>query len=108
VTVSRTFQKRTEFFACCQCGAEVQGDGYTNHCPHCLWSLHVDVYPGDRADDCRGPMQPIGIEKKNGEYRLVHQCMRCGQIRRNKAAKDDNFERLLALADLRNSVPQKD
>ncbi|MEK7158524.1 MAG: RNHCP domain-containing protein, partial [Patescibacteria group bacterium] len=47
--MSRTFQRRVEDFTCESCGAQVTGDGYTNHCPQCLVSKHVDVYPGDRA-----------------------------------------------------------
>ena len=27
----------------------MKGNGYTNHCPKCLWSKHVDINPGDRG-----------------------------------------------------------
>ena len=52
----KKFIKVKEDFVCEHCGAEVKGDGYTNHCPKCLWSKHVDVHPGDRAAECGGMM----------------------------------------------------
>jgi len=80
-------------FTCRECGAEVQplrGGGYRNHCPACLCSLHVDVNPGDRANDCGGVMEPVGAELtgKKG-WVIVHRCRRCGEVRRNKAALAD-------------------
>ena len=51
-------------FICQNCGKEVLPltDGsYRNHCPFCLYSLHVDIIPGDRASDCGGIMKPIKI-----------------------------------------------
>lgn len=94
----RKFQRRKEDFTCTQCGQFVHGDGYTNHCPHCLWSRHVDINPGDRAAQCGGMLQPIAIETRNNQYILIHRCQTCGIIRRNKTAPNDNFEALLALA----------
>ena len=44
-----SFTRKVEDFTCEHCGREVHGNGYTNHCPHCLHSKHVDVNPGDRA-----------------------------------------------------------
>ena len=44
------------------------GGDHRNHCPNCLSSLHVDQEPGDRAADCGGIMDPIGVwvRKKRG------------------------------------------
>ncbi len=98
MTGERKFQRRTEDFTCEHCGEEVKGDGYTNHCPACLWSKHVDVNPGDRAESCGGMMQPMGIELLSGEYRIVHRCERCGEVRKNKRAENDNFDTLVELA----------
>lgn len=42
------FTKTVEDFICAHCGTHVRGNGYTNHCPECLWSKHVDNNPGDR------------------------------------------------------------
>ena len=37
---ARNFQRHVEDFECEHCGAFVEGDGYTNHCPACLWCKH--------------------------------------------------------------------
>jgi len=64
----KQFQKRKEDFTCGNCRLSVKGNGYTNHCPRCLWSLHVDVNPGDRSEVCRGMMRPIGVEIEKGGF----------------------------------------
>lgn len=94
-------------FSCAQCGTEVAplvGGGYRNHCPACLHSLHVDVNPGDRAADCGGVMEPIAVEHaaKKG-WVLVHRCLRCGAVRRNRAAlsdpvQPDDYDAIVALS----------
>ncbi len=96
--MGRKFQRRKENFRCEHCGAWVEGDGYTNHCPRCLWSKHVDVYPGDRAATCQGLMEPIGVMVEDDGYVIVHRCTRCGLVRRNRASPQDDFEVLLKLA----------
>lgn len=96
--MARYFQRRPEDFTCAHCGAQVQGDGYTNHCPACLYSLHVDLSPGDRLADCKGLMIPLAVEQKAGEYRILHRCQRCGYEKWNRAAAQDSFERLLQVA----------
>lgn len=95
--MSRKFQRRTENFTCEHCGQPVTGNGYTNHCSACLWSKHVDVNPGDRAADCGGLMEPVGAEQKSGESILVHRCVVCGHIKRNRTAPEDNFSLLLKI-----------
>ena len=79
--------------------------GYSsrNHCPFCLWSLHVDKLPGDRANECRGEMEPVRVElsSKKG-YVIVHRCRKCGEEHRNKAANEapnqpDNLRLLIKL-----------
>ena len=90
--MSSKFKKHTEDFVCERCGFFVEGDGYTNHCPECLWSKHVDVFPGDRAGECGGMMEPVGVEIKNKEYVILHKCVKCGFEKKNKAAKEDNFD----------------
>ncbi len=81
-----------EDFICGTCGFSVRGNGYTNHCPQCLWSKHVDVNPGDREATCQGLMEPIRIESKNGSFVILHRCVVCGFERRNKAADGDSFD----------------
>lgn len=95
--MAKKFQRRREDFYCEHCGMFVQGNGYTNHCPQCFWSKHVDVNPGDRAEKCGGLMNPVRIESKGGDYRLVHKCSRCGVQRNNKIFKEDDITRLLEL-----------
>jgi len=85
------FIRKIEDFKCEHCGAEVIGNGYTNHCPKCLWSKHVDNNPGDREAKCKGMMNPTRIEGKIGEWVIVHTCERCGYQKRNKVAEEDEL-----------------
>jgi len=96
--VERRFQRRIEDFTCLNCGAEITGDGFTNHCPHCLWSRHVDVNPGDRAAACGGAMPPVAQEVKNGRTMIRHRCKTCGFERLNKLAPQDSVDALIRLA----------
>lgn len=97
--MARRFQRTVEDFACGHCGLEVQGDGYTNHCPRCLWSQHVDVNPGDRLAGCGGLMEPVAIEGTPGTYRILHRCQLCSAEKWNQASPADDFDALLALAE---------
>ena len=96
----KEFTKRDENFVCENCGKPVEKLVYTSrdHCPHCLCSKHVDIMPGDRANDCHGLLRPVQVEldSKKG-YVIVYKCERCGQLHRNKAAEDDNTELLIQL-----------
>jgi hypothetical protein len=92
------FKRTTENFVCEKCGHHVEGTGYTNHCPECLWSKHVDIFPGDRAEKCGGMMEPIGIEKKGKEYTIIHKCTVCGHKKPNKAVKEDNFQMIIQIS----------
>lgn len=102
--MSPKFQRRIENFTCEQCGESITGNGYTNHCPHCLWSKHVDIYPGDRASDCGGLMEPVGAEQKGSETIIIHRCIRCGHMKPNRAAPEDNFDLLIELVALGNTL----
>ncbi|MDR0423029.1 MAG: RNHCP domain-containing protein, partial [Rickettsiales bacterium] len=73
---AKKFIKKVENFVCEQCGFEVLGSGYTNHCPNCLYSKHVDINPGDRLCECEGLMLPIDIEQKGGKFIIVHKCQK--------------------------------
>ena len=88
---SKRFAKNDNGFICVVCGKEVLPLGYTsrNHCPFCLSSVHVDVNPGDRANDCGGILSPIRAEPdpKRG-YIITHRCKRCGKTVRNKTAHE--------------------
>ena len=93
--------KNDNGFVCQHCGKEVSPLGYTSrdHCPHCLYSIHIDIIPGDRANTCLGDLQPIAVENnpKKG-YVIVYKCTKCGEIKRNKSADDDNFDVILSVA----------
>lgn len=95
--MSKKFQKKIEDFVCEKCGENIKGNGYTNHCPKCLWSKHVDVNPGDRASDCGGLMKPIRIEMDGQETIIVHECVKCRHIKRNKKADDDNIDKIIEI-----------
>ena len=101
----KRFTKNDDGFVCAHCGKEVKPLGYTsrNHCPFCLWSLHVDVNPGDRANTCGGQLEPVSAvpDAKRG-YIIIHRCVRCGELRRNKAAHEarvqpDNLSLIIKL-----------
>ena len=87
----KRFSKKDDGFICAHCGKEVKPLGYTSrdHCPFCLWSLHVDVNPGDRANDCRGNLVPIKAypDPRKG-YIIAYRCDKCGEIHRNRAAHE--------------------
>lgn len=89
--MSQIFIKRLENFICGQCGKAVAGDGYTNHCPHCLYSRHVDIHPGDRAAECGGLMMPVGLERRHGADRIIHRCLECQHQNPNRVGKDDDL-----------------
>ena len=101
----KRFSKNDNGFICAHCGKEVLPLGYTsrNHCPFCLWSLHVDINPGDRACECRALMEPVKVvtDPKKG-YIILHRCTKCHEIHRNKAAHEakvqpDNKKLLIQL-----------
>ncbi len=95
----KQFIKTKENFVCKNCKTKVIGNGYTNHCPKCLFSLHVDINPGDRAETCRGLMEPINFELRKGNYILTHKCLACGKIKRNKLLSEDNLNVLTMLSE---------
>lgn len=109
MTEQRKFQRRIEDFVCEKCGAEVKGNGYTDHCPVCLWGRHVDVNPGDRAAGCGGMMEPVRAEVKSGKYLLCYICNECGHKFRVKSAPKDNFEALIKIKinQIPNSRPRR-
>ncbi len=94
--MSQTFQKNKEDFVCEHCGQAVLGSGYTNHCPKCLWSKHVDKNPGDRLEKCGGMMAPIKVEMEKDEFILSNKCEKCGHIKRNKTSLGDDLSNFLS------------
>lgn len=90
-------------FNCRRCGRGVApqpyGSRHRNHCPHCLWSLHVDEITGDRRSGCRANMAPIAVwVRDDGEWALIHRCTGCGALRSNRVAADDNPWTMMSVA----------
>jgi len=98
MTTTARFTKNQEDFICAVCGTHVHGNGYTNHCPNCLSSLHVDINPGDRACSCGGIMLAVELEHRNGKDIILHRCQKCGFERKNQRAPEDNFNAILSLS----------
>jgi hypothetical protein len=94
----KKFIRTVEDFVCENCGKKVAGNGYTNHCPSCLYSKHVDINPGDRMSNCGGLMKPIEIQQKNGEFIILHKCEKCGFERKNKVSSEDNVDTIIKIS----------
>ena len=90
-------------FTCKFCGRLVvpagAGSSHRNHCPNCLYSLHLDIEPGDREADCGGLMEPVSVwVRKSGEWAVIHRCRICGMFSSNRIAADDNPMKLMSIA----------
>lgn len=87
------FVKNDESFICKNCGKKVEKLGYTSrdHCNYCLYSIHIDITPGDRENDCKGLLIPINVleDSKKGKV-IVYKCNKCGSIVKNIVARDDD------------------
>lgn len=93
------FTRTKEDFRCFHCHKGVKGTGYTDHCPYCLWSLHVDINPGDRSSSCRGEMAPISAVNERKNIKIRYECLKCGIIKNVNAAPNDSKDLLLKLID---------
>ena len=96
----KKFSVIDEEFICENCGKKVPKLGYScrNHCPYCLYSKHVDINPGDRQEKCHGLLEPIEIETSSKKgYIIIFKCQKCGTIKKNKVAEDDNMEKIIEL-----------
>jgi ribosome biogenesis GTPase / thiamine phosphate phosphatase len=100
----KLFRNLNDGFVCGSCGAKVvplsSGGHNRNHCPFCLASLHVDeTIPGDRLSNCHGLMPAFAVEtRRTGEHVLLHRCVKCGKVSKNRIAADDDFEKVIALS----------
>lgn len=96
----KRFSMIDESFICEHCHNEVDKLNYTarDHCPNCLYSKHVDIFPGDRQNECHGLLKPVGIEKFKKTYKILYQCEKCGQTHKNIMASDDNMDRIIELS----------
>ena len=96
----KQFTMKDENFICENCGKSVKKLNYTarDHCPHCLYSKHVDIMPGDRANNCKGLLKPIGIEKFKDSYKIIYKCIKCNEFHKNIVANDDNNDLIIELS----------
>jgi RNase P subunit RPR2 len=95
---TRKFVRTIEDFTCENCGTFVKGDGYTDHCPHCLWSKHVDINPGDRSSDCKGMLEPVAVEIRSDENKIHYICQKCGKRHKVRVSLDDNNDLIITLS----------
>lgn len=95
----KKFTKNNEEFTCINCHELVpkHPTSSRDHCIHCLYSLHIDINPGDRMSKCLGEMIPIGIENTNNRERIVYECNKCNKIHKNIVAPDDNRDLIINL-----------
>ena len=96
--MTKHFSRCIEDFVCENCGELVKGDGYTDHCPNCLFSKHVDINPGDREATCDGIMEPISVEGGRKGFIITSRCKKCGHTKRNRSSKNDNLEKIIELS----------
>lgn len=96
----KKFNMMDEEFICHYCHKKVEKLNYTarDHCPYCLHSLHVDINPGDRANNCHGDLIPIGIEKFKNTYKIIYRCDKCHITHKNIMANDDDFNLIIVLS----------
>ena len=94
---AKKFTRRIEDFICEKCGTKNTGTGFTNHCFKCLWSKHVDINPGDRAESCCGMMEPVKIDFEKGKYLINHKCLKCNFQKRKGVEKHDDFDTVISI-----------
>ncbi len=96
----KRFKMIDEDFICENCNKIVSKLNYTarDHCPFCLYSKHIDNFPGDRLNDCHGLLEPVKIEKFKNTYKIIYKCLKCKKIHKNIMANDDNMDLIIELS----------
>lgn len=96
----KKFITKDESFICNNCGYQVEPLQYSSrdHCPKCLYSIHIDINPGDRLNPCLGNLVPIEIEKFKDTYKIIYKCSKCKEIHKNIMARDDDMNRIIELS----------
>lgn len=96
------FIKNDDEFVCINCGKKVEKLKYTSrdHCNYCLHSIHVDIFPGDRQNECRGVLVPTNVIEtaKKGKV-IIYKCKKCGGEIRNIVANDDNIDEIYKIVE---------
>lgn len=98
--MKKKFTMIDENFICLNCGESVKRLEYTarDHCSFCLYSVHVDINPGDRESKCKGLLKPIGIEKFKDTFKIIYKCEKCEMIHKNIMARDDNIDEIIRIS----------
>ncbi|CAL9644755.1 RNHCP domain-containing protein [Streptomyces albus] len=94
---------KIDTFTCVWCGLTVStlaADGRRrNHCPSCLHSRHVLDQAEGGPSECRSRMTPISIAVlRNGDWMVIHRCVRCDTLTSNPVCTDDNQLILMRMA----------
>ncbi len=96
------FIKNDNEFICQNCNEKVEKLKYTSrdHCNHCLYSLHVDINPGDRQNECKGLLEPVNIlmNSKKGKQ-IIYRCNNCNSEVKNIVAEDDKAEEIYKIVE---------
>ena len=97
---NKRFTKNDSGFICQNCKKTVEPLIYSsrNHCPFCLHSVHLDIMPGDRLNNCGGILEPFLTQPDlKKDWIINFKCLSCGEQVRNKSASDDNKSLLIKL-----------
>ena len=96
----KKFNELDAEFICENCHKHVDRLNYSSrdHCNYCLYSKHVDINPGDRLNDCRGLLKPIGIEKHKDTFKIIYRCEKCRKMHKNIMARDDNMDIIIEIS----------
>ncbi|KAB8030629.1 RNHCP domain-containing protein [Fluviispira multicolorata] len=89
------FTKINDSFKCLNCSKQVPHAQSTcrDHCPNCLFSIHVDNNPGDRSAECKGTLKPTAwSQNKKKGYMIHYRCEKCGEEKLNKFLEHDSFQ----------------
>ena len=103
----KNFQKNDSDFVCQVCKQFVPALKFSSrdHCTNCLCSLHVDINPGDRQNECGGVLIPVDISQNSKKgYIINYKCEKCGTLHNNKSATDDKFSTILKVMNKTYSI----
>lgn len=106
---TRRFSHLNEGFQCRNCSVQVPEHGHgscRNHCNHCLFSCHVDQFPGDRLALCGGLMEPVFVDVRGSSSTIFFRCLLCGYSNKNKSSPDDNLETILKILGRNQPIPE--
>ena len=54
--------------------------------------------PGDRLNECKGLLKPIGIEKFKDTYKIIYKCEKCKKMHKNIMANDDDMNMIIEIS----------